>query len=162
MSNHSDIAAVYRQHADMLYRIAVSMLQNTAEAEDALQDVFEKYIALPIRPLDEEHTKAWLIRVMINRCHDRHRREKLHRTEKLDTALLISDHTQDHEGLLSLMEKLHRLPEKLRNVVILHCLEGFSLQETARLLRISHSAAKMRLQRAREMLKKQMEEEKRV
>ena len=159
MSNYTGIEAVYRQYADALYRIALSHLQNPDDAQDALQDVFEKYITLPVKPLSENHTKAWLIRATINCCHDKHRRDKYRRSEDFEKALLVADLSADSEGLVSLMQKLDTLQSKLLDVVILHCLEGFTLEETAKLLRISLSAAKMRLQRAREQLRALNKEE---
>ena len=52
-----------------------------------------------------------------------------------------------------LLAAVRSLPDKLHEVVVLHYLEGFSVEETARCLRISVSAVKMRLTRGRQAIK---------
>ena len=66
--NHIDEA--YAKYADMLYRIAISHLGNHSDAEDAVHDVFYKYITKNKHFNDENHRKAWLIKVLVNRCYD--------------------------------------------------------------------------------------------
>ncbi len=145
--------SVYNTYADLLYRIALAKLCNSADAEDAVQDVFLKYMARSPVFFNENHEKAWFIRVTINQCCDIARRRSYHPSLTLDD---ITDIAAEDEGCISeLMDKLSRLPEKYRETVALHCLEGFSLSETANILGISLSATKMRISRAREMLKEQ-------
>jgi hypothetical protein len=75
----------------------------------------------------------------------------------LEEALGVA--AQDNSGVTELMELLQLIPEIYKDTVILHCLEGHSLEETADLLGISLSAAKMRLSRAREALRALREED---
>ena len=56
-------------------------------------------------------------------------------------------------------DAIEKLPEKIKTVIILHYLEGFSVEETAKMLKLSSSAVKMRLSRGRDALKKLLEEE---
>ena len=65
----------------------------------------------------------------------------------------ISDETKD------VLYAVEQLPEKIKNVVILHYLEGLSVEMTAKTLKISSSAVKMRLSRGRELLKDILEKE---
>lgn len=146
-----NIEAQYSRYADMLYRVALSTLQNDMDAQDAVQDVFIKYISSPTYFKDKEHEKAWFLRVTVNRCRDMLRsrkiRLKLHAESDTEPATPASSARQE------LFEVIHSIPEKYKSTVILHCLEGLSLQETADVLGISLSAAKMRLKRAREIIK---------
>ncbi len=152
-----NIEAVYELYADMLYRVALSELQSDMDAQDAVQDVFIKYMSATPDFRDEEHEKAWFLRVTVNRCHDMLRsrkvRLKLHSDSEVEPANPASKARQE------LFEVLSSIPEKYKSTVILHCLEGLSLQETADVLGITLSAAKMRLKRARGILR---EEEKDV
>ena len=68
------VEALYDRYADMLYRVALSMLKNREDAEDAVQSVFEKYVLHPRLFLSAEHEKAWMLRVTINQCRDALRR----------------------------------------------------------------------------------------
>ncbi len=160
MSREAEIAAVYDRHADMLYRVAMSHLNNSEDAQDAVQDVFAKYItAAPTFP-NEEQEKAWLIRVTVNRSLDLLRQKKTRSYVPLEEAGEIAAEAEE-DGLHSLLHTLTHLPEKHRSAIVLHHLEGFSVEKTAELLGISVSAVKMRLSRGREALKELLQEGKR-
>lgn len=149
ISLKNDIEAVYDMYADMLYRLSLSYLQNTEDAQDAVQDVFIKYATASDIFKDEEHKKAWLIRVTVNCCNDMLRRRKLRTHASLDE---ISETIADGEESSDVMNCLKLIPLKNRAAVILHYLEGYSVEETAKILKISASAVKMRLKRGREAL----------
>ena len=160
MSREAEIAAVYDRHANMLYRVAMSHLNNSEDAQDAVQDVFARYIsAAPAFP-NEEQEKAWLIRVTVNRSLDILRQKKVRSYVPLEEAGEIAAEAEE-DGLHSLLHTLTHLPEKHRSAIVLHHLEGFSVEKTAELLGISVSAVKMRLSRGREALKELLQEGKR-
>ncbi len=150
----------YDKYADMLYHLSLSHMQSKEDAEDVVQEVFCKYFAKTPEFTDEAHEKAWFIRVTINQCHDliRHRNVRhytpLHEIEEIAARTGLED-----ESALDVMHLLSYLPEKLRITVILHYLEGLSVEETAATLKIGRSAVKMRLSRARELLKDKITKE---
>ena len=152
--NEQAFETVYSSYADMLYRLALSYLNHREDAQDVVQDVFTKYMCGIHLPMDKEHEKAWFIRVTINQCHDHLRRQK-HRThEALDE--ITEQPGKEDEIPFMLQETLQSIPEKYRTVIILHYLEGFSVQEISKLCKISVSATKMRLMRGRELLKEEL------
>lgn len=157
LNNEQLFETVYSNYADMVYRLALSYLNHKEDAEDVVQDVFTKYMCGLHFPMDKEHEKAWFIRVTINHCHDSLRRRK-HRTH---TSLEETENLPGYEQEMPFMlqETLQNLPEKYKSVIILHYLEGFSVQEIAKICRISVSATKMRLSRGREILKNELEKE---
>lgn len=73
--------------------------------------------------------------------------------ENLVASEDVSDETKE------VLWAVEQLPEKLKSVVVLHYLEGLSVEMTAKSLKISSSAVKMRLSRGREMLKDILEKE---
>jgi RNA polymerase sigma-70 factor (ECF subfamily) len=148
---------VYQQYADMMYRVALSHVSHREDAEDVVHDVFIKYMeALPTFS-DDEHERAWLVRATINRCHDLLRRGKIREHESLDD---ITDLPSEENGTATdLFRTLAELPEKYKTAIVLHYLEGFSVEEVARMLGISLSAVKMRLSRGRELLKNILNDE---
>lgn len=151
---------VYDKYADMLYHLSLSHMQNKEDAEDVVQEVFCKYYAKHPEFTDDSHEKAWFIRVTVNQCHDhlRHRSLRtytpLHEIEELAVLTGVSDETA-----LDVMQLLSHLPEKYRIVVILHYLEGFSVEEVAKSLSLGKSAVKMRLARARNLLQDKLSTE---
>ena len=150
------VEMVYRKYADMLFRIACSQLGSREDAEDAVQDVFSSYITSAPEFKTEEHEKAWFIRSLINRCHDQQRKSALRAHDSIDDHgdLAAEDETEKTLAMQSLMKKLSLLPEKVRRVIILHYLEGFSVEETAKLLKMTSGAVKMSLSRGRTALRK--------
>ena len=144
----------YERYADMLYHLSLSHMQNREDAEDVVQEVFCKYFAKMPSFTDEAHEKAWFIRVTINQCRDRLRHQNVRRYTPLHEIEEIAAQTGLHdEDALDVMHLLSFLPDKLRITVVLHYLEGLSVEETATVLKIGKSAVKMRLARARELLK---------
>lgn len=151
--NKSDLEAVYDRYADMLYRLALSHLAVREDAEDAVHDVFAKYIDTEPVFKDDVHEKAWFVRVTVNRCHDLQRKRTKRNHDTLESAhdVAITDSEEPE-----IFHVIHSLPEKYRAVVVLHYLEGYSVEETASLLKLSISAVKMRLSRGRDCIKEMM------
>lgn len=155
----SDIGTAYKKYSDMLYRIALLEIRNHEDAMDAVQDVFVSFMTKNVLFSSEEHEKAWFIRSTINRCRDIYRKnsvrshEDLSEMENLVASEDVSDETKE------VLHAVEQLPEKLKSVVVLHYLEGLSVEMTAKSLKISSSAVKMRLSRGREMLKDILEKE---
>jgi len=155
-SREAMIAAAYDRHADMMYRLALSHLQNSEDAADAVQDVFVKFITSTPEFNTPEHEKAWFIRATVNRCYDLLRRRGVRDYVDLDEiseVLPDSETLHDPDERGDVMRLLSLIPEKNRAAVVLHYLEGYSVERTAKALGIGVSAVKMRLARAREALR---------
>ena len=148
---------LYDEYADLLYRIALTHSQNQYDAMDAVQDVFVKLVSMDKSFSDKEHQKAWLIRLVINRCHDLSRKLRVRQYTPLEEVYDFPE--EDSRLFTNVMELLDGLPEKFKTVLVLHYLEGFSVEETADILKLSISAVKMRLSRAREFVKDTHEKE---
>lgn len=151
------LETAYDKYADMLYRLAFSHLRRREDAEDAVQDVFTKYMNTSPRFTDDEHERAWLVRVTVNRCHDMLRRGKVREHDSLDDISEIPD--EEGENTSGVLQAVFALPEKYKTAITLHYLEGFSVEEISLMLGISLSAVKMRLSRGREILKDLLDKE---
>lgn len=145
------VEQAYDRHAHTLYRLAYSILKNSADAEDTIQTVFFKFIHKKKRFESSEHEQAWFVRTTINQARDLLRKRKIRSIIpiELNQEMQIVE-VKPHEEMLDV---LFSLPEKNKTVLILHYLEGFKVDEIATMLKISPSAVKMRLARGREMLK---------
>lgn len=133
---------------DMLYRLSVSYLHSDADAQDAVQQAVEN--AWKHRQkVDGERFRPWLTRIVINECRTLlRRRKRVFASEQLE-RLACETPPPD----LALADALSRLPEKMRTPLLLHYMEGFSVRETANALRMTETAVRSRLFRARAALR---------
>ena len=153
----TDFETVYDKYANLLYRLALSHVQSKEDAEDVVHDVFAKFLETPHKFKDDEHERAWFVRVTVNKCHDFIRRRKYRMHMSLDD---INEMPKEEKAMLpDVFEVAATLPEKYKTVIVLHYLEGYSVEEISLMLRVSGSAVKMRLSRGRELLKKILEKE---
>ena len=107
-------ALAVQRYSDTVFRAAMHNCSCTADAEDVVQDVFEKLLNYSGRFESEEHLKAWLLRVAINRCHDLTRAAHQKDTE-LDENLPAPDAFEDG----SVLDAVRSLPEHYRNAMYL-------------------------------------------
>ena len=154
-SKEQEFETAYELYADMLYRLALSYMKQKEDAEDIVQEVFTKYFCGFHLPLSGEQEKAWFIRVTINQCHDALRKRSYRMHDSVEDVAEVAGATVDEPD--ELFDVLQSIPDKYKDVIILHYLEGYSVDEITKMLGISASATKMRLKRGRELLKNQLE-----
>ena len=153
-SKEQEFETAYELYADMLYRLALSYMKQKEDAEDIVQEVFTKYFCGFHLPVSGEQEKAWFIRVTINQCHDALRKRSYRLHDSVEDVAEVAGGTVDEPD--ELFDVLQKLPDKYKDVIILYYLEGYSVEETARMLGLSVSATKMRLKRGRDVLKKEL------
>ena len=155
----NDFDSVYNNYADILLRLSLSYVKHREDAEDVVQDVFVSYINSSPNFFDEDHRRAWLLKVTMNKCRDLARRKSIRQSVSLDEIGEIANEDEVYGETAELYSALGNLPEQYRVAVMLHYFEGFSVEETAKSLSVSVSAVKMRLSRGRQMLKELLEKE---
>ena len=136
-------------YGNSLYRLCSVMTGNKEDAQDAVQECFLRYIVKAPGFRDEEHEKAWLIRVSANICRDILRKRKHQSFLSLDDIRNLAA-SEDNAQILGLLVSLD---EKYRIIIHLHYVEGYKTDEISSMLDISRAAVKKRLQRGREMLR---------
>ena len=129
-----------------LYRAALAILGDPHEAEDAVQDAFLRF--LERSPRDLEYPNAWLMRVLVNGCKSR-LRLRWRRVEPLPETLPVPG-PEEREKL----EEFYSLPPEDRTILHLFYYEGYSTEEIAGMLRLQPSSVRSRLTRARQKLRK--------
>lgn len=142
------VEEIFSRFGSILYRNSIIMLQNTQDAEDIVQDTLIKYMEYKQEFHDDEHKKAWLLRVNINLCKNKLRYNRFHTYVPLD-QLEIPYETNDEKEL---MEAVLNLPQQYKEVILLHYVEGYQVKEISKIMKLTESAVKKRLQRAREKL----------
>lgn len=150
---NDSLEEIVKKHSDMVYKIALVRTQNRAYAEDVLSDVFLRLVQHAHKLKNEEHTKAWLIRVTIN-CTNTYMTKA-----KRENARITSDLPSFSEELYDeTYQVVLSLPEKYKTVIHLFYYEDLSIKEISHLLKQTESATKMQLKRAKALLKKYLEE----
>ena len=148
-----DITETYQLYGSMLYKIAMVYLGNKQDAEEAIQETFIKLIHKSPVFNDQEHKKAWMIRVITNHC--KNMQGNLWR--KRVVSMKDMDEFFEQSSDRALMDLVLNLPFKYKSVVHLFYYEDYSVRQIADILQISESAVKMRLQRGRQLLKMDLE-----
>ena len=149
------IERIIHVYGTPLYRLCLVMLGNESDAEDAVQETFIRFLQKAPRFEDDEHQKAWLITVAANRCRDLLRARK--RQGQIDPGLVQEVRAEVPDS--GILEALMTLPEKFRLVLVLHYVEGYRVEEIARIVGRTPSAVKMRLQKGRRLLKEAYQKE---
>nr|WP_304710488.1 sigma-70 family RNA polymerase sigma factor [uncultured Acetatifactor sp.] len=149
MDIEQELREAVMKYSDMLYRICIVMLCNEQDVQDAIQDTFCRYLEKRPDFRDEEHRKAWLIRVATNICRDMMRFRIRHpkvSIDGLEDKIVIPE---QKETLRELLE----LPVKQKTVIYLYYVEGYHIREIADILGITEGAVKMRLRRGKEQMR---------
>ncbi|MDD3693637.1 MAG: RNA polymerase sigma factor [Oscillospiraceae bacterium] len=150
-----EIETMIRNYSKMLFKISLVMLCNEYDAQDAVQETFIRYFnKSPVFDSDE-HKKAWLITVVTNICKNMRKYKLKHNHLNIDE---LYDYYETKEDA-TLLESLMMLPQKFKVVLLLHYVEGYKVNEISKMLSVSPSAIKMRLQKARKLLKEKLGEE---
>lgn len=144
---------IYNRLSDTIYRMALVILKNTADAEDAVSEVFLRYLRKPQQFRDENHEKAWFLRVTINYCRDQLRKRKY----SVEDIEMLPDQPMEDKDRYVLQEVM-ALPDKYREVIYLHYYEGYTLKEIGKLTGTLESTLQTRLVRARNQLKLRLED----
>ena len=147
------------QFQDRLYAAALCVCNYPEDAEDVVQDVLLKYHVSKKEFNDEDHLKAWLLRLVINRGRDLWRLRKSRESAPLSDFLSASNLSFNTEEDSDLFLAVMSLPPKYRSVIHLYYYEDYSVSAIAKLLRISESNTKARLFRARKELKQYLTED---
>ena len=145
------------KYKDHLFAAAFNVCKNAADADDVVQDTFLQYHTTNRRFENEQHIRAWLSRVAINKAKNITRsfwhRNKCNLEEYMET---LTFETPESE---TLFDTVMKLPEKYRIVLHLFYYEDYTTQEISDILHLSVNNVKTRLSRGRALLKETLKEE---
>jgi len=145
-----------------VYNLALYMLRNPQDAEDATQDAFLSAFRA-VKKFRGSNFKAWLLSIVANACRDRFRATKRHPAISLDSVPLEpqafesvelpEDYALRQELRRFINEALPFLPEDQRLVVVLCDIQGMSYEEISQVTGSSLGTVKSRLSRGRQKLR---------
>jgi RNA polymerase sigma-70 factor (ECF subfamily) len=161
-----------RPYERRVYVMALSLLKNEADAEDAAQEAFLKAYRNLSNFRGESKFGTWVISITLNEARSRLRRTKAVPMESLDEppdaeghvspALLRdwreipSESLERRETRQVLQEAISALPSIYREIFLLRDVEELSIADAAKVLQITPASVKVRLHRARMMLQKRL------
>lgn len=165
--------ALLKRYQNGVYNLIYQMIKNREETEDLVQESFIKAFKSLDSYNDNYAFSTWLYKIAFNHCIDAIRKKKL-KTLPLDRPIQlregeihheIRDDSYSPEGdfLFSerkklIQETINSLPERYRIAIILRHQQDHSYEEISEILGIPLGTVKARIFRAREMLKKKLQE----
>lgn len=159
-----EASVIFKGDYPRIYRYILSMVQDTAEAEDLTQETFLRAYRNRASLRDEAAQTAWLYRIATHVCLDRLRQYARRAPMETDTDLdLVEIAEPDTPSLQKVIEQdemsacvqgyLNHLSDSYRSVILLHDMHELSAPEIAGLLGESLANVKIRLHRSRQKLR---------
>ena len=155
MRSEEELRTAIHRYADMIRKICFIHMKQESDVDDVFQSVFLKY-AKQSSFHDDEHEKAWLIRITINQCKDYQKNKWNNSTigfehiPESEKAYFKVPHVESDDTLWAVLE----LKENYRRPLYLFYYEDYSIKEIAALLHIPENTVKTNLKRGREQVKK--------
>lgn len=153
------VEIIMKKYGDMVYQLALSQTKNKANAEDVFQEVFLKLIEKNIVFNGEEHIKALLIRMTVNKCKDLWKSAWFRKTKSYETSEDTRSCPMIEERDSEIYECILSLPEKYRIIIHLFYYEDMSIEDISNSLKMKYGTVASKLSRARKLLKERMEGE---
>ncbi|MEA5015451.1 MAG: sigma-70 family RNA polymerase sigma factor [Candidatus Limiplasma sp.] len=153
------LSGMVAQYQALLLKICYAYLCDAEQARDAVQETFLKAYQSMDGFRGECSEKNWLVKIARNTCRDMRRSAWFRHVDKRvtpeDLPEAVSAGASEEERELT--AAILRLPDKLKDAVLLYYYQNFSVTETAEILRITQPSVSNRLSRARKKLKAQLE-----
>ena len=143
---------IINKYSNMVYRLALVRTKTKENSEDVYQEVFLRLAKKLPQFENEEHEKAWLIKVTINCSKNILNSKFLKNTAELKEEIAFET-KERHEIYYAVQE----LPLKYRTIIHLYYYENYKINEISKILKIKENTVKSQLARAREKLKIKME-----
>jgi RNA polymerase sigma-70 factor, ECF subfamily len=149
-----------QRHQDSLHRVAYSMVQDTDVASDLVQDALIRAFSNLHRCRDTQRFRVWVMAMLRNRCLD-YLKERRRRDVPLDAAaegqaVNGTDALNSLAARTELQRALDALPPTLREAFLLRHVEDMTYEDIAEVLDATVAGVKMRVSRAREALRQQL------
>ena len=139
-----------------LYHIAKSILKNDEDCADAMQNAILSAYGTLHTLKNEAFFRTWITRILINESYQliRGRKNQISYEEYMDDRK-----AEDQTRYSELYRAVQELSESYRIPFVLHYVEGYSVKEIGIILKLTESAVKVRLHRARKLMKERLKGE---
>ncbi len=157
-----DLTALVRDYSGLLYRVALSILRNSAEAEDVVQDAFLRVLQRQGELDKIVDVRPWLVRIAWNLALDRRRRVRPEQMDEIFAAGLVSTDLPADQAMAEVgrmrrvLNAIERLPTKEREALLLSAMDELTTAEISAVLGRSESSVRSLLFRARTHLRERL------
>lgn len=149
-----------RRYQETMHRVAWTMVRDSDIAVDLVQDAFIRAYANLARCREPQHFRVWAMTMLRNRCLD-YLKERRRLDIPLAEAEIYASHGADPLEVLAarteLQHALAMLPDTLREAFLLRHVEELTYEEIAGMLESTVAGVKMRVSRARDLLRRQLQ-----
>lgn len=155
------VTQLYAAHYRSLVRLVALLVRHSGEAEEIVQDAFVTMHDRWGRLRDPDSALGYLRRTVVNRARSAQRHHLVvakHTPDRLDDAASAESHAMAGQTRAVVMDALHRLPTRQREVLVLRYYSDFSETEIAAALGISRGAVKSHAHRGMSALRTTLEE----
>jgi RNA polymerase sigma-70 factor (ECF subfamily) len=149
------------RHADRMFRLAASLVGNSTDAEDVVQESLAGAFRGAGKFKGRSSVKTWLTRIVLTQsamCLRDRKRRRLRQNETAEQRLVAPENSAGVEAKIDLHSALQRLSAEHREVLVLREFEALSYDEIARLLELPAGTVESRIFRARSELKKLLQD----
>ncbi|MBE5943126.1 MAG: sigma-70 family RNA polymerase sigma factor [Lachnospiraceae bacterium] len=146
---------IYDKYKNTVYSVIFNYVKNVEDTADLQQEVFIKLFNNQTEYENDEHIKAWLIRVSANMSKNHLRNKKHVSDEPFSEDIPFYDKKENDD----LVKEVLALPEKYRIPIHLFYYEDYSIKQISEVLETPEATVKVRLKRGREKLKKSLKKE---
>ncbi len=137
---------------DKMYRVSTTLLRQMCDREDAVQSAIEKAWRRQKGLRDDSAMQAWVMRILVNECY-----ALLRKTKKEVPSDTLPERETAEDAHPDIYRLFTGLDEKYRLIMVLHYVEGYQVQEIARMLRLPQGTVKSRLHRGRLKLRETLD-----
>ncbi len=151
---------IYQKYAGIVFRTSYNFLLNKEDAEDVVQEVFIKYFIRDKTFNDDNHEKAWILRVTANLCKNI-LRSKSRKGLPLDETIKINDDDFESSRIrhLDLENTMSELTANQRMAIHLYYYEQIPIKYIAKIMKTNENTVKSYLLRAKNKMKIYFEKE---
>ncbi len=154
--NSEELNIQFLEVKDSAYRYAVSLLHDTTEAEDVVQDLYEKLWRRRLL-IRRAGFRSLVMTTVRNMSLDRLRRQRLNRHTAIEDEPLTAESPEVDNPVAIIRMIISHLPEREREIIHLHDVEGMDYEDIAEVVGTSVVAARMACSRARQKVKEEFE-----
>ena len=157
----NDFGKIWLPLADRFYRVAYHLLESRDDAEDAVQELYQKILSMQGKLVYVRDPAAYGITLLKNICIDRIRRRESRRAEQLEEFIAADTsgpekQMAEKDALARVMKEMGRLPERQAKVLKMRALDGLEYDEIARRTGLSQVNIRVLISMARKTLKKRI------
>ena len=157
----NDFRKIWLPLAERFYRVAYHLLESRPDAEDAVQELYQKIFSIQGKLVYVRDPAAYGITLLKNICIDKIRRRESRRAEQLEEFMAMDasgpeKQMAEKDALARVMKEMGRLPERQATVLKMRAVEGLEYDEIARRTGLSQVNIRVLISMARKTLKKRI------